>query len=81
MNAMHLNRRPHYSASVARGLEKIASRTSASDADELAAITWVARMVRWRVGCAPSEPHDAAVSPTKRVGRASRPAARGEARR
>jgi hypothetical protein len=37
----------------------------------------VTRMNQWRVvDSDPSEPHDAAVSPTKRAGGAQRPAAR-----
>jgi hypothetical protein len=77
IHALNINRRPHYSPVVARGLAKIAARLAAADTDELAAIQWVTRMNQWRVvDSDPSEPHDAAVSPTKRAGGAQRPAAR-----
>jgi len=76
MRGMDINRRPHYSPAVSRGLAKIVARISATDEDELAALRWVARMNLWRVSSAASEPHDAAVSPTTRDGGASRPASR-----
>lgn len=81
MNALDINRRPHYSPAVARGLTKIAARTAAADEDELAAIRWVGRMNAWRVSSPASEPHDAAVSPATRDGGASRPASRRGGRR